>query len=333
MKKKIAILFLLFIILLSNSIIAQDNRTNVLLTLKDANTNEDIFNVAVYINLDGNNIDQYVSDILRLKLDDGQYKAVIRVDDLSTPGNDYFKKTDLVVENSLIQGIFLYPIGTVKGIVKDKLDNIVENAELKFECIPNPEIDYPAKTDKFGGFYVNFVPVGECKIFASYKSAIGFKEINVSQGALEDIEINLDKSILVARRNIFLDIFVLLIIIIMFILVAAWIFQKKKEHVSAVKKTTEQKQEINKRTEDILQTLSERQKKIVNYLLEHEYKGKKHEGIQSNIRREIGVPRTSLARAIESLKIKKIIEVEKIGKAIKLKLTDWFLEKEEKGSK
>ena len=140
---KILILIVMFVILLSSSVIAQDNKTNVLLTLKDANTNEDISNVAVYINLDGVDIDQYVSDIIRLKLDDGQYKAVIRVDDLSTPGNDYFKKTDLVVENNLMKEIFLYPVGTVKGIVKDKLDNIVGDAELKFECVPNPEIDFP----------------------------------------------------------------------------------------------------------------------------------------------------------------------------------------------
>lgn len=330
---KILILIVMFVILLSSSVIAQDNKTNVLLTLKDANTNEDISNVAVYINLDGVDIDQYVSDIIRLKLDDGQYRAVIRVDDLSTPGNDYFKKTELIVENSLIQGIFLYPVGTVKGIVKDKLDNIVGDAELKFECTPNPEIDYPSKTDKFGGFFVNFVPVGKCKIFASYKDAIGFKEINVTKGALEDIEINLDKSILVARRNIFLDIFILFIILLIIVLIIAWIFQKKKLGVPALKKAKEERQEISKRAKDILQTLNERQKKIVNYLLEHEYKGKKYEGIQSNIRRETGIPRTSLARAIKTLQIKKILEVEKVGKAIKLKLTDWFLEKEEKGSK
>jgi uncharacterized membrane protein len=307
--------------------IAQDNRTNVLLTLKDANTNEDVSNVAVYINLNGIDIDQYVSDIIRLKLDDGQYRAIIRVDDLSTPGNDYFKKTDFVVENNLIQGIFLYPVGTVKGIVKDRLDNIVENAELKFECSPNPEIDYPSKTDKFGGFYVNFVPVGECKIFASYKSAIGFKEINVSQGALKDIEINLDKSILVARRNIFLDVLFVAGLVIIIILIIYF----RKEVMSLFKereKEISKKEEENKRAKDIIQTLNEKEKKVVNYLLEHEYKGVEYISIQSEIRRETGIPRTSLARCIESLKIKKIIEVEKIGKAIKLKLTDWFLGKE-----
>jgi regulatory protein YycI of two-component signal transduction system YycFG len=330
MRNKILILLILQIVLLSSSVSAQNNRTNVLLTLKDFNTNEDINNVAVYINLDEEDVDQYVSDILKLKLDDGRYKAVIRVDDLSTPGNDYFKKTELAVENNLIQAVFLYPVGTVKGIVKDKLDNIVGNAELKFECSPNPEIDFPSKTDKFGGFYANFVPVGRCRIFAGYKDAIGFEEINVSRGSLEDIEINLDKSILVAKRNIFIDIFAVLAIVLAIIFLAVYL-KKKPARISEKKEV--KKEGISKRSRDIMQTLNEKEKKIINYLIEHEYKGKKHVGIQSVIRRETGIPRTSLARIIKSLQIKKIIEVEKIGKAIKIKLTDWFIGKEEMGRK
>ena len=77
------------------------------------------------------------------------------------------------------------------------------------------------------------------------------------------------------------------------------------------------------RAKDVIETLNEKEKKIVNYLLEHENKG-----VQSSIRHETGIPRTSLARCLKSLQIKKIIEVEKFGKAIKIKLTDWFLEKE-----
>jgi uncharacterized membrane protein len=69
--------------------------------------------------------------------------------------------------------------------------------------------------------------------------------------------------------------------------------------------------------------LNEKEKKIVNYLLENDNKG-----VQSCIRHETGIPRTSLSRCLKSLEIKKIIEVEKIGKAVKIKLTDWFLGKD-----
>lgn len=318
MVNKSLILILVFV-LLSSSVLAQDNRTNVFLALKDANTNEDISNVAVYITVNGVDIDQYISDIIRLKLDDGQYKAEIRIDDLSTPGNDYFKKTDLVVENNLMREIFLYPIGTVKGIVKDKLDNIVGDAGLKFECTPNPEIRFPSKTDKFGGFFVNFVPVGKCKIFASYKDGIGFKEVNITKGVLEDIEINLDKSIVVPRRNIVFDVLVVVFVII-FVLV---IYFRREISSYLFKKKEVKEEKISKRARDIIETLNEKEKKVVNYLLEHE-----HKGAQSAIRHETGIPRTSLSRCIKSLQIKKVIEVEKIGKAVKIRLTDWFLGKD-----
>jgi len=329
---KALMLILTFLILLAGTVIAQgDNNTNVFLTLKDANTNEDISNVAVYINLNGDDLNQYVSDIVKLKLDNGNYKAAIRVDNLSTSGNDYFKKADLIVDKTLIQGIFLYPVGTLRGIVKDKLDNIVGDAELKFECTPNPEIDYPSKTDKFGGFYVNSVPVGKCKIFAIYRKAIGVKEVNITQGVLEDIEINLDKSILIKERNLIFDILVILAIILIIAFLIFVYFKRKTE--SSIEKKKEKKEETSKRAKDIIQTLNQKEKTVVNYMLEHEYKGTKYVGIQSEIRRETGIPRTSLARIIKSLQIKKIIQVEKMGKAIKLKLTEWFLEKEEKGSK
>ena len=324
--KKTLILIIISLILLANSVFAQNNNSNVFLNLKDANTNEDISNVAVYININDVEIDQYVSDILRLKLDDGNYRTILRVDNLSTLGNDYFKKIDLVVDKTLIQGIFLYPVGTLRGIVKDKLDNIVGDAELKFECTVNPEIDFPSKTDKFGGFFVNFVPVGKCKIFAIYNDAIGFKEVNITQGTLEDIEINLDKSIVVRERSIIFEILFFLAIVLVFAFLIVVYFKRKTE--SNIEKKQEKKEETSERSKDIVQTLKDNEKIIVDYLLTHEYKGTKYVGIQSEIRRETGIPRTSLARIIKSLQNKKIIHIEKMGKAIKLKLTDWFLGKD-----
>ncbi|MBW2978086.1 hypothetical protein KY331_04540 [Candidatus Woesearchaeota archaeon] len=318
---KRGLILLVCTILLSISVFAQDNRTNVFLPLKDANTNENISNVAVYINLDGTDLDQYVNDAIQLELGDGRYKATIRVDDLSTPGNDYYKKTEFTVKNNLIQTIFLYPVGTVKGIVKDKLDNIVGDAELKFECTPNPEITFPSQTDKFGGFYVNFVPVGKCKIFASYNGGIGFKEIDIVKGTLQDIEINLDKSIISKRSDIFLQIGIALLIIIAVLI--AYFRKEVESYIFKKKEKAEIKEEVSKRAKDVIETLNEKEKKIVDYLLEHE-----HKGVQSSIRHETGIPRTSLARCLKSLQNKKIIEVEKIGKAIKIKLTDWFIGKD-----
>ena len=49
---------------------------------------------------------------------------------------------------------------------------------------------------------------------------------------------------------------------------------------------------------------------------------------QAIIRHNTGIPRTSLSRIMSSLENKNIIKVRKEGKAVKVSLTDWFLEKD-----
>lgn len=324
----------LFVLLLMISFVgAQDKSANVFLTLKDINTNEDIDNVVVYLELNGQTTNQYVSDneILKLRLENGLYSSVIKVDDLSTTGRDYFKKTEFFIEDSLIQGIFLFPVGSLRGIVKDKLDNIVPNADLKFECSIDIGIDFPDATDKFGTFNTD-VPVGLCKIFASYKRAIGFKEVEIKQGSLEDVEIKLDKSIVPSKNYFWLVILVLIVIV-------ASIIYKFREEIGLLKKKEkrlerkEMKEEeeireleaeikLGKRARDILETLKDREKEIIEFLVES--KGK---STQAKIYHETGIPKASLFRYVQSLENKKIIEVKKIGKMKKIKFTDWFLEK------
>jgi uncharacterized membrane protein len=70
-------------------------------------------------------------------------------------------------------------------------------------------------------------------------------------------------------------------------------------------------------------TLNAKEKEIVSFLELN--KGK---ALQSQIRHHTGIPRTSLARIIKGLEDKNILQVRKEGKAVKIKLTDWFLGKE-----
>lgn len=93
MKKRLILVGLIFVFMVS-LVLAEEESANVFLTLKDINTQEDIDNVVVYLDIDGQNINQYVSDneILKLKLDDGKHNLVITVDNLSTKGKDYLRK-------------------------------------------------------------------------------------------------------------------------------------------------------------------------------------------------------------------------------------------------
>lgn len=342
MIKKLSLLtYFLLVILLLNSSYAI-NEPNILLALKDITADEAIDEVVVFVEFDGEVHSQYIvkGDIVKLNMADGSYGAVFKVDEPSTTGKDYYGSVDLEVDDSLIQGIFLFPAGSVRGLVKDKLDNVVGNAELKFDCGFDVDVDLPNSADKFGSFSIDYIPVGSCKIFATYKGAIGVKEVQVEKGIVKDVEINLDKSIYVPQRDYgiyFVVVFVLIIIFVIFkfreklfsiikrkkIEKKEEIKPKEKEPEVKIEQPKEEVKESGKRAEDIMATLNQRDKKVVGFLLEN-----KNESYQAKIRYATGIPRTTLSRVLISLEGKKIIKIEKIGKAVKIKLTDWFLGKE-----
>ena len=69
-----------------------------------------------------------------------------------------------------------------------------------------------------------------------------------------------------------------------------------------------------------MKTLKDRERKVVEFLLENENKS-----TQSKIRYETTIPKTSLIRIFESLENKNIIKIERVGKLKKIELTEWFL--------
>ncbi len=335
MKKRGLLLFIVFLIIFP-LVIAEELPANVILTLNDISTNEQIDSVLVSVNIGGNIVTQLVEedDVLRLNLPDNMtYLAEFKVDDITSDGKDFFGKDNLKVENNLIKGIFLYPVGSVRGIVKDNLDNIVGNANLKFECSGQDLVDLPEKADGFGSFSVDYLPTGSCKIFASYEGGIGIEEVTIERGSLNDIEVMLDKSIVVEQENRSYSMFIIFIFVFVLALIV-YIFRKQLSKLAKKEKKLEKLEkkeeseinelkadlELGKRARDILGTLSERQKKIVEFIIEH-----KGSITQSKIFHGTGIPKASLSRNLKSLEIKKIIKIEKLGKLRKIKLSDWFL--------
>ncbi len=130
------------------------------------------------------------------------YEAEFKADNLLTRGRDYYGTDTLNVENNLTETIFLYPVGSIRGIVKDKYDNVVGFAKLKFECAGSGLVNFPESTDKFGSFLLEYAPVGNCKIFARYKVGVGFVNVNVEKGSLNDVEINLNTPIVSSNQKI-----------------------------------------------------------------------------------------------------------------------------------
>ncbi len=69
-------------------------------------------------------------------------------------------------------------------------------------------------------------------------------------------------------------------------------------------------------------TLNKKEIKVVDYLMQSEKSPS-----QNRTSHDIGIPKTSLSRIIDSLEKKNILTCEKIGKYKKLQLTKWFLAK------
>ena len=226
----------------------------------------------------------------------------------------------------------LHPIATVKGVVLDNAQNVVSNAQLHFDC----DDTAPETTDDFGNFLTHVLPAGKCRIAARYKNAIGFADIETAPGEMKEVEIVLDKSIVDAseKRGVWpllggMLFVVALVITAVLLTQKVKTMEKKVSHeerkAESIERKTEEKEkkEYSKRTKDVLATLNEKEKEVIELLLES-----KNKATQGHIRNETGIPKTTLARMFLGLEAKNVITIEKVGKLKKVKLTPWFLGKE-----
>lgn len=327
---KIAMLFAMIILMAATAQAAE-------LTFRDSEAGARIHGI-ITINIDGKEITKTLDSNGTISLNITEGKQIeMTADSTKTSGKDYYNAIEYGGEKE----IMLFPAASLRGIVKDSLDNIVGFAELKFACKPLPKISHPLQADKFGTFST-ITPTGKCKVYASYENALGFEEITLEQGELRDIEIKLDKTIITIKEKksyTGYGIAVLIAAVILAVILYFAVRRKKARHtVKKVRKETKQahtqkapekeakqekkqEQKVSKRSEDIIKTLNQKEKEVVNYLQLN-----KGEINQASIRHNTGIPRTSLSRIMISLENKNIIKVRKEGKAVKISLTDWFLE-------
>lgn len=270
-------------------------------------------------------------------------KGMVYVDNLSTTGTDYFA-TFALQEGQAAQTVALFPAGSIRGLVKDRLENVVPNASLEIDCAGMPLLA-PEQTDQFGAFSVIAAPVGSCRLFARYHDGVGVADIAITQGEVTTVDVLLDKSIGFDDDQIPARAWVALFLALAILLYGVIRYAQKKgarkkdktktigteeekheetsEKEKPEKKRTDQEKSIGgKRALDILNTLPSTEKVVVEYLLQH-----KNETSQATIRHATGIPRTTLARCLMALEKKKVIMIEKLGKMVKVKLTDWFLER------
>ena len=306
-------------------------------TLRDVSTNEPITNGIVYLSSGNQRSNEYITGPVEIPAGDGE--LTILFDELLTRGADYYRAVQL---REVRDELLLFPVGTVRGDVKDSRNNLVGGARLRFDC-GGGQFAFPEATDAFGGFSVQAMPVGACTITARYKDAVGSAEVQVERGSLVTAEIKLDKTVISERKRGRLATAGILAALFFGGAAAGYaVFMlarrmrrrdARDEGVGvAVPQAREsegqevgaKKASLSSRTEDILKTLNGKEKEIVRFLLEHG-----NQSPQSTVRHQTGIPRTSLSRVLQSLETKKIITLKKLGKMVRIALTDWFLGKEE----
>ncbi len=286
-------------------------------------------------------------------LEPGNWRLELEIFEPERDGASYYGQRLIYTskqEAFLNRSFYLIPVGILEGVVVHEDGRLAGKAVLAVHCSYGSQFDYPSKTDAFGAFKIPQVPAGMCRFTATAGNRVGTAEVaNLSRGELQSIKIVLDQSTMSLRWS---TAFAWLIAtgLVLVVLLSGYALLRKRikrelvhefktqngssrqfgrrflrriKHPSPAMKQ-EKSSEMNPRARDILETLNEREKKTVQFLLEQ----KNHQATQGAIRNATGIPKTSLVRVFDSLGGKKVVSLEKIGKMKKLTLTPWFMGKD-----
>ena len=243
---------------------------------------------------------------------EGNYEGIVIIDDPLTEAPDYayHGAVDLTKPNFLLT---VAPLAFVKGEAYDISRTLVNKAELHFACNTLTSFVYPQQTDKYGSFTA-YVPTGICLITASANNMRGKIEVQAERGQAVSLEILLNTR--VQNRNYVL--WILSSIILLGILVflgknirRAPLRRKAKKEKSTIRKE-------NTKLHDVIKTLYPHEQRVVGFLASHP------ETNSAVLRHELKIPRTTLARLLERLAVKKIVELERYGKMKKVRLAPWL---------
>jgi uncharacterized membrane protein len=350
--------------------------TDLNVTVRDITTNEIVpsqpidlkfteFNKGTTINLT-DFINEQGMFLYRLNI--GNWKLLIKLDKPLTPEVDYYaERTFLIEENNQYteETIYLIPAGAVEGNVINPSGKLISDADITFKC---KSYKSSSKTDNYGSFRQDLLPIGECKVQAAFDDLAGSSEFNVTQGQIVETTVYLNKNLISTTKKYMYVIFGLIagIVLVLMIYLArkkgmlksiSLLWKEKKEAKAAKKRApqkkgkseksnkktasktavenkeneeitraqdTKESSELNPRARDIIKTLNEKEKRVVDFITTQEG----YKSTQASIRNDTGIPKTSLVRIFASLESKKIIKIDTIGKLKKIEFTSWFLGKE-----
>ncbi len=290
-------------------------------------------------------------------VDAGNWFLHAEIDLPETRGADYAAALTLNVSRDANQTIYFQRVTSASGSVSFDDNESVANALVEVRCLQdfyelkelNAETGAAAqfenanalRADASGSFLLIVVPVGACTFTAmtqSNESASSLVELK--EGELANVAIKIKRK---AAPETISNQLVWIVLLAIALLIVAWFgreyLNKKKKMKTAesaervkpeqkrVEKTGEKREESSgdggvkptKKMRDVMNALNERERAIVEALIAHGGSLK-----QNKVYRETLIPKTSLARALDSLARRNVVKLTPDGNTFVVELTDWF---------
>ena len=280
-----------------------------------------------------------------LTLDRGNYQLNCVLDNMATSGADYAATASLAIPGEQNRTLAFYPAGSV-AVTALEGGQVVPGAIMHASCASD-WFDYglvngaDAQAGQAGDFIFRALPAGTCVISASTQSSAGSAQVNVEQGKLPSIQVELKpKALSLSDIALALGAAAALAAILAYL----FFFAVKKqpaqdapaphadEKTSAVKAVKAKSRatapspqpksaahaaaasafDVNgEKARAVLSTLSERETEIVRFLCASGGKAKR-----STMQHKLLIPKTSLLRNLRSLERKNIVKIIPFGRNI-----------------
>ncbi len=267
-------------------------------------------------------------------VEEGDYFLFVEVDDSLSVASDFYGSFPVSIVGESFASGFVFPTGSLSLSIFDSKSKPVKGALLKVECLKKYGVQGYFKSDEFGSLSLNQLPVSSCMVYSALGNEVKKQSVNISRGGLANVEFlfeEYDSSN--SSFSVLLFFFIVVLVFVVFVL-GLYFFKGKKYFVlfnsNFFKGVDESdvsfKKIVSSSKDDILVALSDSERKVVVFLLNEKknFSGGDFFVNQAKIIYGVGVPKTTLVRLLSSLEKKNILEVEKIGKAKRVRFTDWF---------
>ncbi|MFA5929715.1 MAG: hypothetical protein WC861_02435 [Candidatus Micrarchaeia archaeon] len=277
-----------------------------------------------------------------LTLDRGSYQLDCVLDNMATSGADYAATASVSMPGEQNLSLAFYPAGSVAATALEN-GQVVPGAIMHASCA-SEWFDYEAingadaQAGQAGDFIFRALPAGTCVISASTQTSAGSAQVDVGQGTLSSVQVELrPKALAITDIALMLAAIAVLAVLAYYLLFA----KRKQPEMAAQDAAPEKKAPMKKsgkanakakpeavkearapvqqkvsafdvngeKARAVLSTLSEREAEIARFLCASGGKAKR-----STMQHKLLIPKTSLLRNLRSLERKRIVKLIPFGR-------------------